>query len=199
MNPAFPAGFFYILTMKYLIVGLGNIGPEYEITRHNAGFLVLDRLADLKDAKFEPGRLANIARCKHKGRSLYLIKPTTYMNLSGRSVNFWMQELKIPLQRVLVVSDDISIPLGKLRLRAKGSSAGHNGLNNIEEVLQSREYSRLKFGIGADFRQGGQIDYVLSSFSQKELDDLVAILDKACEMILDFTILGVTRAMNLHN
>ena len=185
--------------MKYLIVGLGNIGPEYEITRHNAGFLVLDRLADLKDVKFEPGRLANIARCKHKGRSLHLIKPTTYMNLSGRSVNFWMQELKIPLQRVLVVTDDISIPLGKLRLRAKGSSAGHNGLNNIEEVLQSREYSRLKFGIGADFRQGGQIDYVLSSFSQKELDGLVTILDKASEMILDYTILGVTRAMNLHN
>ena len=185
--------------MKYLIVGLGNIGPEYQLTRHNAGFLVLDRLADIKKAEFERGRLANIAKCKHKGRTLHLIKPTTYMNLSGRSVNFWIQELKIPLQRVLIVMDDISIPLGKLRMRAKGSSAGHNGLKNIEVVLQSREYSRLKFGIGAEFHEGGQIDYVLSNFTQQETSDLVAILDKACEMILDFTTLGVISSMNLHN
>lgn len=169
------------------------------MTRHNAGFLVLDRLADLKGAQFEQGRLALIAQCKHKGRTLNLIKPTTYMNLSGRSVNYWMHQQKLPLDNILIVTDDISIPLGKLRMRAKGSSAGHNGLKNIEEVLQTREYSRLRLGIGDDFSRGSQIDYVLSNFSQEQMKGLTQILDNACQMILDFVTLGVTRTMNLHN
>ena len=187
------------MTMKYLIAGLGNIGAEYELTRHNAGFLALDRLADIKKVQFEPGRLAFLAQCKHKGRTLNLIKPTSYMNLSGRSVNYWMRELKIPLENTLMVTDDISIPLGKLRMRAKGTSAGHNGLRNIEEILQTQEYPRLRLGIGDDFSRGGQIDYVLSIFKKKEIEDLTQILDKACQMVLDFVTLGITRTMNLHN
>lgn len=187
------------MTMKYLIVGLGNIGPEYELTRHNAGFLVLDRLADLKGVQFEQDRLALVAKCKHQGRTLYLVKPTTYMNLSGRSVNYWIRELKIPLAQTLIVTDDIAIPPGKLRMRAKGSSAGHNGLKNIEEILQTTEFSRLRLGIGNDFSRGGQIDYVLSNFDQEQMKDLTQILDRAGQMILDFTTLGINRAMNLHN
>ncbi len=185
--------------MKYLIVGLGNISPEYQLTRHNAGFLVLDRFADLKGIQFELRRHALMADCKHKGRSLYLIKPTTYMNLSGKSVNYWMQELQIALDKMLIITDDIAIPLGKIRLRAKGSAAGHNGLNSIEDTLQTREYPRLRLGIGNDFPLGGQIDYVLSNFTAEQIEDLNPVLDKACEAILDFTTLGIARAMNLNN
>src|SRR5271154_510899 len=137
--------------MKYLIAGLGNIGPEYEITRHNIGFLVLDRLADNRKIDFKTERLADKSELKYKGRQLHLIKPNTYMNLSGKAIAYWLQELKIPKENLLIVVDDIALPFGNLRLRAKGSAAGHNGLKNIEELLGGQDYSRLRMGIGSNF------------------------------------------------
>ena len=185
--------------MKYLIIGLGNIGPEYELTRHNIGFLVLDRLADQQDAQFEMSRLAYHTDFKYKGRSIHLIKPTTYMNLSGKAVKYWMQELKIPKENVLVVVDDIAIPFSKLRMRAKGSSAGHNGLKNIEDLTGGQNYPRLKVGVSDDFPKGRQVDYVLSKFTQKEFDELPFVMDKAIDMILGFCTIGITRTMSQFN
>ena len=185
--------------MKYLIAGLGNIGPEYELTRHNIGFLTLDRLADKKDAKFEMDRLAYHADFKFKGRTIHLIKPTTYMNLSGKALKYWMTELKVPIENVLVVVDDIAIPFGKLRMRAKGSSAGHNGLKNIEQLCGGQGYPRLKFGVSDDFPKGRQVDYVLSNFTQQEFDELPFIMDKAIDMILGFCSIGISRTMSQYN
>ena len=185
--------------MKYLIVGLGNIGPEYEVTRHNIGFLTLDRLADQKDVKFEMDRLAYHAEFKYKGRQIHLIKPTTYMNLSGKAMNYWMQELKVSKENTLVIVDDIAIPFGKLRMRIKGSSAGHNGLKNIEQLTGGQNYPRLKFGVGDDFPKGRQVDYVLSPFSQQEFDELPFVMDKAIDMILGFCSIGAVRTMNQFN
>ena len=185
--------------MKYLIAGLGNIGPEYELTRHNIGFLVLDRLADQFNAEFSTDKLANKTEIKHKGRSLHLIKPTTYMNLSGKAINYWMQTLKIPHDHLLVVVDDIALPFGACRLRAKGSSAGHNGLKNIEQVLGGNKYPRLKFGIGNDYPTGGQVNYVLSNFKRSEFEALPERMDKAADMILSFSTIGVSRTMNEYN
>ncbi len=185
--------------MKYLIVGLGNIGPEYELTRHNIGFLTLDRLADQKGVKFEMDRLAYHADFKFKGRSIHLIKPTTYMNLSGKAMKYWMQELKISKENVLVIVDDIALPFAKLRMRAKGSSAGHNGLKNIEELTGGQNYARLKFGVGDDFPKGRQVDYVLSNFSKKEFEELPFAMDKAIDMTLGFCSIGITRTMTEHN
>lgn len=185
--------------MKYLIAGLGNIGPEYELTRHNIGFLTLDRLADNQGVSFSSGRLAHKTEFKFKGRIFHLIKPTTYMNLSGKAVNYWMQELQIPLQNTLIVVDDIALPFGKLRLRAKGSSAGHNGLANIEQTLGTNQYPRLRFGIGADFPKGRQIDYVLSPFNQEEINQLPPVMDKAGDIIIAFGTIGTERTMNEFN
>jgi PTH1 family peptidyl-tRNA hydrolase len=185
--------------MKYLIIGLGNIGAEYEITRHNIGFLTLDRLADQQKVEFETLKLAMKSEFKYKGRHIHLIKPTTYMNLSGKAVNYWMQELKIPKENILVITDDIALPFGKLRLRAKGSAAGHNGLKNIEDMTGGQNYARLKFGIGDNFHKGQQVDYVLSPFTQQEFDELPFIMDKACEMVLGFSTIGVNRTMSEFN
>jgi len=186
-------------SMKYLIVGLGNIGPEYELTRHNIGFLTLDRLADNKDAKFDIGRLAYHTEFKYKSRQIHLIKPTTYMNLSGKAVNFWMKELKVAKENVLVVVDDIALPFSNLRIRAKGSAAGHNGLKNIEELIGGQNYARLKFGVGDDFSKGRQVDYVLSPFTKKEFEELPFSMDKAIDMILGFCTIGVNRTMTEFN
>lgn len=185
--------------MKYLIVGLGNIGPEYELTRHNIGFLTLDRLADQKGVNFEMGRLAYTAEFKFKGRSIHMIKPTTYMNLSGKAVKYWMQELKIPIENVLVIVDDLAIPFAKLRMRGKGSSAGHNGLKNIEELLGGQNYPRLKFGIGDDFPKGRQVDYVLAPFTKQEFEELPFAMDKAIDMIVGFCTIGISRTMTQYN
>lgn len=185
--------------MKYLVVGLGNIGPEYEVTRHNIGFLVLDRLADSKKASFEPDRLGDRTLVRHKGRQLHLLKPSTFMNRSGRSVNYWIQTLKVPLENVLVVVDDIALPFGNLRMRAKGSDAGHNGLKNINETLGTTQYARLRFGIGSEFMTGGQVDYVLSRFTEPEFELLPDKMDKACKMILGFTTQGINRTMSDFN
>ena len=185
--------------MKYLIAGLGNIGPEYELTRHNVGFLILDRLADKHNLMFGSGRLAFSAELKYKGRSIYLIKPTTFMNLSGKAVNYWMKDLKIPKENLLVVTDDLALPFGKLRMKAKGSNGGHNGLGNIQEVLGTDEYPRLRFGVGSDFPKGRQVDYVLSNFAKDEFNFLPEYLDKACEGILSFCTIGLERTMNVVN
>ncbi len=185
--------------MKYLIVGLGNPGAEYELTRHNIGFLTLDRLADQQGLQFQTGRLAEVCDFKHKGRSMHLVKPNTYMNLSGKSVNYWLQELKISKSNLLVVTDDIALPFGKLRMRPKGSSAGHNGLKNIESLTGGQDYARLRFGVGNDFPKGRQVDFVLSSFPQEELNELPELMDKAAEMVLSFATVGIERTMSQYN
>src|ERR1700744_2812072 len=154
--------------MKYLVVGLGNIGPEYADTRHNIGFMVLDEMAKRENIKFSSMRLAYYTEIGYKGRTLHLIKPTTYMNLSGKAVNYWMNELKIPVQNVLIVVDDIALPLGTLRLKPQGSAAGHNGLKHIEMMLGHNNYARLRFGVSDNFPKGRQADYVLSGFDDDE-------------------------------
>jgi PTH1 family peptidyl-tRNA hydrolase len=185
--------------MKYLIAGLGNIGPEYELTRHNIGFLVADQLADLHGATFKTERLADRAEIKFKGRAIHVIKPNTYMNLSGKAIAYWMNDLKIPKENILVVLDDIALPFGSLRMRTKGSSAGHNGLKNIELVLGGQDYCRLRFGIGSEFSKGQQADFVLSNFAQEEFDQLTPLIKKANEMILSFCTIGPERTMSLFN
>lgn len=185
--------------MKYLIAGLGNIGPEYELTRHNAGFLTLDRIADIHKVKFETTRLADKAELKYKGRQLHLIKPNTYMNLSGKAIAYWLQDLKIPKENLLVIVDDIALPFGSLRMRTKGSAAGHNGLKNIELLLGTQEYSRLRFGVGNNFAKGQQVDFVLGNFSQDEFRELPTVMDKAGEMVFSFCTIGPERTMSLFN
>jgi peptidyl-tRNA hydrolase, PTH1 family len=185
--------------MKYLLAGLGNIGPEYELTRHNIGFLTLDRIADKHKINFETGRLADKAELKYKGEQIHLIKPTTYMNLSGKAIAYWLQDLKIPKENLLVVVDEIALPFGSLRMRTKGSAAGHNGLKNIELLLGGQDYSRLRVGVGNNFAKGQQVDFVLSNFSQEEFKELPTIMDKATEMILSFCAIGPERTMSLFN
>ena len=185
--------------MKYLIAGLGNIGPEYELTRHNIGFLVLDRIADTHKIDFTTSRLADKAEVRYKGKQLHLIKPNTFMNLSGKAIAYWLQELKIPKENLLVVVDDLALPFGTLRMRTKGSAAGHNGLKNIELLLNGQHYSRLRFGIGDSFSKGQQVDFVLSNFSKSEIADLPAYLDKTAEMIYSFCTIGAERTMNFFN
>lgn len=185
--------------MKYLVAGLGNIGPEYELTRHNVGFLTLDRIADKNNITFITQRLADKCEFKYKGRHLHFIKPNTYMNLSGKAIAFWLQELKIPKENLLIIVDDIALPFGSLRLRAKGSAAGHNGLKNIEQVLGGQEYARLRFGIGSEYSKGKQIDFVLGNFSQDEFDALPGRMDKAAETVYSFCTVGIERTMNTFN
>jgi PTH1 family peptidyl-tRNA hydrolase len=186
--------------MQYLIVGLGNIGPQYELTRHNIGFLVLDHLAStLKAESFKLDKQAYYARASYKGRILNFIKPTTYMNLSGKAVRYWMQHLKIPRENILVITDDIAIPFGTLRMKGKGSGGGHNGLGNIQETLGTTDYPRLRFGVGDDFPKGRQVDYVLGNFSPAEMAELPLLMDKAVQGVLSFCTVGLERSMNVVN
>lgn len=185
--------------MKFLIAGLGNIGAEYELTRHNVGFLILDRLAEKLESNFETNRLAAISSPKYRGRKLVLIKPSTYMNLSGKAISYWLKEEKISKSNLMVITDDVSLPFGKIRIRAKGSDAGHNGLKNIEESLGGSDYPRLRFGIGDDFSRGQKVDYVLSNFKPEELEALPGLMDNACDAILSFTSIGLERTMNQFN
>jgi peptidyl-tRNA hydrolase, PTH1 family len=185
--------------MNYLIVGLGNIGPEYELTRHNIGFLILDRIADNRRLDFSTSRLADKTEFSFKGRWIHLIKPTTFMNLSGKAVAYWLRELKIPKENLLVIVDDIALPFGTLRMRQKGSAAGHNGLTNIEELTGGQDYPRLRFGIGNNFSRGQQVSYVLSNFTRDEINALPALMDKAEEMILSFCTIGIARTMSQYN
>lgn len=185
--------------MKFLIACLGNIGTEYELTRHNIGFLLADRIATEQKLSFDTDRLAMHAEWNLKGKSIHLIKPTTYMNLSGRAVAYWMHLLKIDASRLLVVCDDLNLDFGKLRLRGKGSSGGQNGLNNINEILGTEQYARLRMGIGNNFAKGRQVDYVLGRFSTEEFAKLVPILDKGSLAVQSFCLEGIDRAMNLYN
>ncbi len=185
--------------MKFLIVGLGNIGPEYADNRHNIGFMILDELAKQQNAKFTNMRLANYTEVNYKGKLLHLLKPTTYMNLSGKAVNYWLQELSIPIDRVLILVDDLAIPFGKIRIKPKGSAAGHNGLKSIEGLLGSNEYPRLKFGIGDNFPKGRQVDYVLSGFDDDEEKDLPQLIERSIEMIKSFATSGVELTMTNFN
>jgi PTH1 family peptidyl-tRNA hydrolase len=197
--PPQAAGFSFFYAMKFLVAALGNIGEEYQLTRHNVGFLVADRLADRHHTDFTLARHAYKTEIKFKGRSIHLIKPTTYMNLSGKAVAYWMTELKIDVPHLLVVVDDLALPFGKLRLRPKGSAAGHNGLKNIEETLGHHQYPRLRFGIGNNYQKGQQVNYVLGNFSQEELNHILPPLDKACDMILSFCTVGIEKTMSLYN
>jgi PTH1 family peptidyl-tRNA hydrolase len=185
--------------MKYLIVGLGNIGPEYADTRHNIGFMVLNELAKQEDAKFHHMRLAYYTEVSFKARTLCLIKPTTYMNLSGKAVSHWMRELKVPIENVLIVVDDIALPFGTLRLKPKGSAAGHNGLKDIEARLGHNDYARLRFGVGDNFPKGRQVDYVLSGFDEDELPALPELIDRAIEMVKSFATIGTELTMTRYN
>ena len=185
--------------MKYLIAGLGNIGAEYELTRHNIGFLVLDQLADQQQADFTASRLADKAEFKYKGRSIHLIKPSTYMNLSGKAIAYWLQALAIPRENLLVILDDVALPFGTLRMRAKGSAAGHNGLKSIEAVLGDQLYARLRFGIGSEYSKGQQVDYVLSNFTQEEFEALPPLMKKTNDMVLSFCTIGAEKTMSLFN
>jgi peptidyl-tRNA hydrolase, PTH1 family len=185
--------------MKYLIVGLGNIGPEYDDTRHNIGFAVADRLARQLGATFNFDKHAYLAEAKYKGRTLCLIKPTTYMNLSGKAVNYWLQAQKIGLENLLVIVDDLALPLGKLRLRPAGSSAGHNGLKDIEATLGHQNYHRLRFGIGNNYPKGRQVDFVLGKFAPAEVAELEFAVPKAVDMVLSFCTVGPTTTMTQFN
>lgn len=185
--------------MKYLIVGLGNIGPEYADTRHNIGFMVLDKLAKQENAKFYNMRLAYYTEVTHKGRTLHLIKPTTYMNLSGKAVNYWMKELKIPVENLLVIVDDIALPFGTLRLKPKGSAAGHNGLRDIEAKLGHQNYARLRFGVSDNFPKGRQVDYVLDGFDKDEIPELPALIDRSIEMVKSYAAVGAELTMTRFN
>lgn len=185
--------------MKYLIAGLGNVGAEYEFTRHNIGFEVLNEIAKRLEISFDLGRHAFYAEGKYKGRTLHLIKPTTYMNLSGKAVAYWKNELKVDLPNIMVVTDDLALPFGKLRMRGKGSDGGHNGLKNITEVLQTGQYPRLRFGIGDSFSKGRQVDYVLNKWSIEEQKDIEAHIQNAADAILSYTAIGIERTMNTFN
>lgn len=185
--------------MKYLIVGLGNVGPEYANTRHNIGFNIVDVLAADLGGDFELLRLAYYTELSFKGKELHVIKPSTYMNLSGKAVNYWMKELKIAPENVLVIVDDLALPLGKLRMKLQGSSAGHNGLKSIEELCGGQNYARLRFGIGDNFRKGQQANYVLGPFDKDEQKELPTLINRGVSMIKSFVSIGAAQTMTLFN
>lgn len=185
--------------MNYLIVGLGNIGDEYARTRHNIGFRVLDALAGASNCVFEDRRYGFVATLKVKNQTLTLLKPSTYMNLSGNAVRYWMNEKKVPLERMLVVVDDLALPFGALRMKGCGSEAGHNGLRHITQILGTQQYARLRFGIGNDFPRGGQVDFVLGEFSEEDEKLMPERLKLAGEAIKTFCLAGINLAMNQFN
>lgn len=200
-------GFFYLksfnfaknFSMKYLIVGLGNKGAEYENTRHNIGFKVADKLAETMEVSFNTTNFGWMADGKYKGRRVLVLKPDTYMNLSGNAIRYWMQKENIPLENVLIVTDDLALPFGTLRLKGKGSDAGHNGLKNINEVLQTQNYARLRFGISADFSEGRQVDYVLGTWNEEENEKLPERIEKFSKACLSFVFVGINNTMSAFN
>lgn len=184
---------------KFLIAGLGNIGDEYAATRHNVGFLVADEVAGACDAGFTSGRYASVAHAKFKGRQLVIIKPSTFMNLSGKSIAYWLQAENIATENLLVLVDEIALPFGKIRLGPKGSDGGHNGLKSIQETLGTTEYPRLRFGIGKEFSKGHQVDYVLGQWDTDQLSLLEARIKLAADAVKAFAFTGLQRAMNDYN
>lgn len=185
--------------MKYLIVGLGNIGEEYANTRHNIGFRVLDAFAKASNAVFTTQRYGDVAQVRVKNKILILLKPSTYMNLSGNAVAYWMQKENIPLENIFVIVDDLSLPVGAIRIKPKGSDAGHNGLKNIAAMLKTEAYSRLKFGIGNDFPKGMQVEYVLGKFPENDDKVVEEKIPIAVEAIKAYCLSGIAFAMNHYN
>jgi len=184
---------------KYLIVGLGNIGEQYQNTRHNIGFRILDFLAKKESLSFEMRKLGAVAIYKFKGRQFVLLKPSTYMNLSGKAVRYWLDKEKIPLENLLIITDDINLPFGTIRLKTKGSDGGHNGLKDIQDKLQTVNYNRFRFGISDSFSKGRQVDYVLSEWTEEESKSLPERLEKSVELIKSFGTAGITNTMNAYN
>ena len=184
---------------KFLIVGLGNIGEKYINTRHNIGFKILDQLAHEESLSFEDAKLGSLTIFKYKGRSAICLKPSTYMNLSGKAVRYWLDKEKIPLDNLLIITDDLNLPFGTIRLKTKGSDGGHNGLKDIQNQLQTSKYNRFRFGVGADFKTGRQVDYVLGKWNEDELSQLNERLKKSTELIRAFMFSGVTNTMNQFN
>jgi PTH1 family peptidyl-tRNA hydrolase len=185
--------------MKYLVCGLGNIGPDYAKTRHNIGFDILDALAGASNISFKDQRYGFYSELRHKGRTYCLLKPSTYVNLSGNSVRFYLQKLKLPEDRLIVIADDLALPFGTIRIRAKGGDAGHNGLAHINQILGSNKYARLRFGIGNEYGRGQQVDYVLGKWEEEESKLLPERIKIATEAILSFGTVGIERTMNLFN
>ncbi len=184
---------------KFLIVGLGNIGEKYEDTRHNIGFTILDALAEERNVEFETRKLGDLTRFNHKGRTFILLKPNTYMNLSGKAVNYWLKIEKIPIENLLVLTDDLNLPFGTIRIKAKGSSGGHNGLTSINEVLQTQNYARFRYGIGNDYPKGRQVEHVLGNWNEEELEKLPERLEKSGKAVVSFAMAGLNNTMNTFN
>ena len=183
---------------KYLLVGLGNIGPDYELTRHNTGFMVLDAFAKASNTVFEDRRYGFVGETSLKGRKVVLLKPSTFMNLSGNAVRYWLNKENIDQSRLLVISDDVALPLGQFRLKAGGSNGGHNGLGHIQQLI-GQNYARLRMGIGNDYPQGGQIDWVLGRYSDEELRELQPAVDVAVDILRSFVLAGIDVTMNQYN
>lgn len=184
---------------SYLVVGLGNIGPEYSKTRHNMGFMVLDAWSQASNTTFNTMRYGDVAEIHLKGRTVYLLKPSTYMNLSGNAVRYYLQKLPIPTDRLLVICDDINLPFGKLRMRKNGSDGGHNGLKNIAECLETENYARIRMGVGHEFSTGAQADYVLGNLSEEEMKEMDNLSEKVIQGVKDWIFVGADRAMNVLN
>lgn len=184
---------------KFLIVGLGNIGPKYHNTRHNIGFRILDFMAEQEDLSFETQKLGDVTTYKFKGRSFILLKPSTYMNLSGKAVNYWLQKEKVPIENLLVITDDLNLPFGTIRVKTKGSDGGHNGLRDIQAQLNTTRYNRFRFGISDEFSKGRQVDYVLGEWSEEEEKNLPERLGKSVEVIKSFGTAGINNTMNTFN
>lgn len=184
---------------SYLVVGLGNIGPEYSKTRHNMGFMVLDAWCQASNTAFNTMRYGDVAEIHLKGRTVYLLKPSTYMNLSGNAVRYYLQKLPIPTDRLLVICDDINLPFGKLRMRKNGSDGGHNGLKNIAECLETENYARIRMGVGHEFSTGAQADYVLGNLSEDEMKEMDNLSEKVIQGVKDWIFVGADRAMNVLN
>ena len=181
--------------MNWLVVGLGNIGPEYANTRHNMGFMVLDAWSQASGAVFSADRYASVAEVSVRGQKITLVKPSTFMNLSGKAVRYWMQEKNVPLERVVVICDDLNLPMGAIRMRGGGSNGGHNGLGNIEETLGTQGYPRLRIGIGNDFARGAQIDFVLGPLAEEQQKKMPQIAAKIAEELRTWAFMGIGRAM----
>lgn len=184
---------------KYLIVGLGNIGEKYANTRHNIGFKILDTFAKAEDLTFETQKLGDITTYKLKGRTFILLKPSTYMNLSGKAVQYWLTKEKIPFENLLIITDDLNLPFGNLRLKTKGSDGGHNGLKDIQQKLQTSKYNRFRFGISDEFSKGRQVDYVLGDWTEEESQKLPERIEKSIALIKSFALAGVSNTMNSYN
>lgn len=184
---------------NYLIVGLGNIGIEYMFTRHNIGFMALDEMAKELELKFTEVRYGSMTQFRYKGKNIYLLKPNTFMNRSGKAVDYWIKNLKVPLENLLILVDDLALPLETLRAKPKGSAGGHNGLKSIEETLNTNQYNRLRMGIGDNFHKGNQVNYVLGKFSEPEMEKMNGILTRTQEIIIHFCLEGIDKTMNKFN